>query len=629
MHIEDQDLYLFHEGTHTRLHDLLGAHLVPGSTSGECRFAVWAPNASRVDVVGDFNQWSTSKNSELSAHGESGLFLATLENVNHGDHYKIRVTSRSGRALPLKSDPFGRMHREAPDNASIVVSPRPYAWGDERWMEERATRQALDRPIAVYELHAGSWRRHKDGRPLSYRELADELIRYLDDLGFTHVELMPVMEHPFYGSWGYQCTGYFAPTSRYGTPDDFKYFVDTLHQSGYGVFLDWVPSHFPEDDHGLALFDGTHLFDHADDRKGYHPDWKSRIFNYDRHEVRSFLLSSARFWLETFHVDGLRVDAVASMLYLDYSRAEGEWIPNIYGGRENLGAVHFLKRLNELIYQDFPDIHMIAEESTAWPGVTRMTAHGGLGFGMKWDMGWMHDTLQYMQRDPIHRAHHHRELTFRAIYAQSEQYMLSLSHDEVVHGKGSLFRKMSGHDGPQKGAELALLYAWMYAQPGKKLLFMGGEFGQPTEWNHDTQLQWEVLREGHDAIHGEILALMRELNACYRSTAALHEEDFSSRGFEWVCADDHAQSVVAFLRWDRARQAPLLAIFNFTPVRREGYRLGAPLLAEGTSWRVALDTSNTMTGHPLHQNTDTPSHGQESSVCLDLPPSCALYLVPV
>ncbi len=629
--IKDLDLYLFHEGTHTQLYQHLGAHACEDGQG--YTFATWAPNATEVHIVGDFNHWTPSDNHKLTPIESSGIFWGHIPEAKPGDLYKLRVTDAQNQVLPLKSDPFGRSHETSPKTASILTKST-YAWKDKSWMERRKEAQSLQKPISVYELHLGSWKKGEDNRFLTYREIAPLLVKHLNKTGFTHVEMLPIMEHPFYGSWGYQCTGYFAPTSRHGTPDDFKFLVDTLHKNGFGIILDWVPSHFPEDDHGLHLFDGTHLFDHADARKGFHPDWKSRIFNYDRHEVRSFLLSSAHFWVNEFHIDGLRVDAVASMLYLDYSRNEGEWIPNIYGGRENLGAIHFLKRLNELVYQDFPDIHIIAEESTAWPQVTGMTSHGGLGFGMKWDMGWMHDTLQYMQRDPIHRVHHHNELTFRAVYAQSEQYMLSLSHDEVVHGKGSLLTKMAGASEHEKFAHLRLLYTLMYAHQGKKLLFMGSEFGQPSEWNHDAQLPWHLV-EGDKNEHTALLDFIKHLNTIYKDNPALYESDFSGEGFQWVCADDSSQSILSFLRWDNARQKPVLAVFNFTPVQRHDYTLGVPSSEDFSSqWEIILNTSipprksKKNKKQSLVSTQEQPAHGFASSMTLMLPGLSALWLTP-
>ncbi len=617
-----QDLYLFNEGNHVQLYRHLGAH--PDPKGGVC-FAVWAPNARAVHVVGSFNQWDGTCHS-MTAVERSGIWQLEIDEASPGDLYKFRITTSSGEVL-LKSDPFARTAEISPDTASIIWQST-HTWQDSEWMATRGVRQALDAPMSVYEVHLGSWRRHADGAFMSYRELAPLLVEHLQATGFTHVEFLPVMEHPFFGSWGYQCTGYFAPSSRQGSPDDFKYLVDVLHQHGFGVLLDWVPSHFPEDPHGLARFDGTHLYEHADPRKGFHPDWKSCIFNYDRHEVRSFLMSSARFWLDDYHIDGLRVDAVASMLYLDYSRGEGEWIPNEYGGRENLGAITFLKRLNEAMYLDFPDIHMIAEESTAWPQVTRPTSIGGLGFGMKWDMGWMHDTLHYLERDPIHRTHHHNELTFRAMYAWSEQYMLALSHDEVVHGKGSLYRKMHG-DAWQKMAHLRLLYGWMYAQPGKKLLFMGSEFAQDSEWNHDAELDWQALED--DSTRQAMLDWVRSLNELYSARQALHRSDFNPDGFQWIEADDADRSVFAFsrknLEGDGADE--LVIIANFTPVVRHDYILGVP--SHIATWQVLLNSDEEKFGgsgvtpgdlEVMHRET----HGHTRALCLTLPPLSILLL---
>jgi 1,4-alpha-glucan branching enzyme len=520
--LTDDDLYLFNEGTHLRLYDKLGAH---PETAG-VHFAVWAPNAERVSVIGEWNDWQAGAD-ELQARASSGVWEGFVTGVPSGAAYKYRVASRYAGYKADKADPFGFMHEIAPRTASRVW-PLDYQWNDEQWLRERSGRGGLEAPMAVYEMHMGSWRRDPSdpSRLLGYREIAPQLVEYVHGMGFTHVEFLPLMEHPFYGSWGYQTTGYFAPTSRYGTPQDFMYLVDLLHQHGIGVILDWVPSHFPTDEHGLGYFDGTHLYEHGDPRQGFHPDWKSFIFNYGRNEVRSFLLSNALFWLDRYHIDGLRVDAVASMLYLDYSRREGEWIPNRYGGRENLEAMSFLRRFNEETYGNAPGIQTVAEESTAWPMVSRPVYLGGLGFGFKWDMGWMHDTLAYMARDPVHRKHHHNELTFRGLYAYTENFVLPLSHDEVVYGKGSLAAKMPGDDW-QKLANLRLLFGYMYMQPGKKLVFMGGELAQWREWNHDTSLDWHLLDEPG---HAGVQRWLRDLNTRYRGERALHELDCDPAG---------------------------------------------------------------------------------------------------
>ena len=623
----ERDLYLFNEGSHVRLYEQLGAH--PGELDGVSGtyFAVWAPNAERVSVVGSFNNWHGGRH-RLRPRASSGIWEGFVPEVGQGALYKFRIAPRSGSQALEKADPFA-FACELPPKTASVVWELDHEWGDESWMKERGQRNGLDAPISVYELHVGSWKRvpEEGNRSLSYRELASDLAEYVRDLGFTHVELLPVMEHPFFGSWGYQTTQYFAPSGRYGTPEDFMFFVDTLHQAGIGVILDWVPSHFPADDYALASFDGTHLFEHEDPREGRHPDWDSLIFNYGRHEVRSFLLSSACFWLDRYHVDGLRVDAVASMLYRDYSRAEGEWIPNEYGGRENLEAIDFLRRLNSEVYGAFPDVQTYAEESTAWPMVSRPTYLGGLGFGLKWDMGWMHDTLEYMKRDPIHRRYHHNELTFRAIYASNENFLLPLSHDEVVHGKGSLLGRMPG-DRWQQLANLRLLFAYQFAQPGKKLLFMGGELGQPAEWSHDGSVEWQLLDvEGHDGVR----KLVADLGDLYRTAAALHELDCDPAGFEWIDANDAPTSALSFLRRGNRPEDVVAVVCNFTPVVRRNYRLGVP---EGGGWEEALNTDAVVYGGSGQGNlggveaVPVTFHGRPWSLVLTLPPLSALFLRP-
>jgi 1,4-alpha-glucan branching enzyme len=621
-----QDVYLFNEGSHVRLYERLGAHVGVLEGVEGTHFAVWAPNAERVAVVGDFNNWHGGRH-RLRLRGASGIWEGYVPGVAPGALYKFRISPRNGARVLEKADPFA-FASELPPKTASVVWDLEYEWGDRAWMSSRGKRNALDAPISLYELHTGSWRRvAKEGnRSLSYRELAVALAEYVVDLGFTHVELLPVMEHPFYGSWGYQTTGYFAPTSRYGTPQDLMFLVDTLHQAGVGVVLDWVPSHFPADEYALATFDGTHLFEHADPREGRHPDWDSLIFNYGRHEVRSFLLSSALFWLERYHVDGLRVDAVASMLYRDYSRKEGEWIPNEYGGRENLEAIGFLRRLNEEVYGAFPDVQTYAEESTAWPMVSRPTYLGGLGFGLKWDMGWMHDTLEYLKRDPIHRRFHHNELTFRAIYASNENFLLPLSHDEVVHGKGSLVGRMPG-DRWQELANLRLLFAYQFAQPGKKLVFMGGELAQASEWNHDAALEWQLL---DDEAHAGVRRLLADLARLYAGEPALHELDCDPAGFEWIDANDAPTSVVSFLR--RGREADDVAVVcNFTPVVLRNYRLG---VSQAGVWRELLNSDATIYGGTGQGNlggveaVPVTFHGRPWSLVLTLPPLAALFLTP-
>jgi 1,4-alpha-glucan branching enzyme len=622
--ITEQDLYLFNEGTHYRLDDHLGAHPVLDGEAGTW-FAVWAPNAVRVSVMGDWNDWA--KGADLLAlRGSSGIWEGFVPGAGKGSRYKYHIESRFNGYRVDKADPFA-FYAETPPRQASVVWDLGYTWGDGAWMAARGARQTAAAPISTYEVHLGSWRRvPEEGlRSLTYREAAPLLAEHVKTLGFTHVELMPIMEHPFYGSWGYQSTGYFAPTSRHGTPQDFMYLVDHLHQQGIGVILDWVPSHFPVDVHGLAFFDGTHLYEHADPRQGFHPDWGSYIFNYGRPEVRSFLISSGLFWLEKYHADGLRVDAVASMLYLDYSRRAGEWIPNKFGGRENLEAIHFLRTLNEEVCATFPDIQMIAEESTAWPMVSRPTYVGGLGFGFKWDMGWMHDTLKYLEQDPIHRKFHHNKMTFRTVYAFSENFVLPLSHDEVVHGKGSLVNKMPG-DVWQKLANLRLLYGALYTQPGKKLLFMGAELAQWKEWNHDASLDWNLLE---DPQHAGICRWLEDLNRFYRAEPALHELDCSPDGFEWIDANDADHSVFSYLRKGTAKEEAVLAVFNFTPVVRGNYRLGVP--AAGF-WQEILNSDAARYGGTNHGNlggvdaVPIPLHSRPYSLTLTLPPLGMLLL---
>jgi 1,4-alpha-glucan branching enzyme len=616
-----EDIHLFNEGRHFRLYDVLGVHAIPGGDAAHV--AVWAPNADAVSLVGDLNGWDPHAH-PLHAKQNSGIWVATIEGLRAGTRYKFRIRSRGGYTVD-KADPFA-FATEMPPLTASVVGDLDHSWDDDDWMAERAQRQQLTSPFTIYEVHLGSWCRKPDGTSLSYREVAHALADHVQGLGFTHVELLPITEHPFYGSWGYQTTGYFAPTSRYGSPADFMYLVDHLHQRGIGVILDWVPSHFPSDEHGLAFFDGTHLFEHADPRQGFHPDWDTLVFNYGRHEVRAFLVSSAMFWLDRYHIDGLRVDAVASMLYLDYSRKEGEWIPNEWGGRENLEAVSFLRMLNEEIYKAFPDVQTMAEESTAWPMVSRPTYVGGLGFGMKWDMGWMHDTLQYMERDPIHRRHHHGELTFRAVYAHTENFVMPLSHDEVVHGKGSLLSKMPGDDW-QRFANLRLLFGYQYALPGKKLLFMGAELAPWEEWNHDTSLPWHLRDQPWHAAVGRWIA---DLNRLHRDVPALHARDADPVGFRWLVADDADNSVLAFLRLAPGAD-PVVVVCNFTPVARDNYRLGVP---SSGWWRELVNSDASVyagSGVGNYGRVDAhpvPLHGQPWSLTLTLPPLAVLYLVP-
>ncbi len=615
----DQDLHLFNEGKHFRLYEKLGSHPVSVDGTEGTYFAVWAPNAERVCVMGDFNGWDKSRH-PLRPRGSSGIWEGAIAGVGGGAKYKYRVSSRFQGYAADKADPFA-FHTEVPPRTGSQVWPLDYAWGDQGWMETREQRGSLEAPISIYEIHLGSWRRvpEEENRHLTYRELAPLLADYAHDMGFTHIEFLPLTEHPFYGSWGYQTTGFYAPTSRYGTPQDLMYLIDHLHQRGIGVILDWVPSHFPTDEHGLGFFDGTHLYEHGDPRQGFHPDWNSFIFNYGRNEVRAFLISNALFWLSQYHIDGLRVDAVASMLYLDYSRQEGEWIPNVHGGRENLEAISFLREFNTEAYRSHPGIQTIAEESTAWPMVSRPTYVGGLGFGMKWDMGWMHDTLLYMSRDPIHRRHHHGELSFRMVYAFSEHFVMPLSHDEVVYGKGSLLGKMPG-DYWQKFANLRLLFGYMYAQPGKKLLFMGGEIAQWAEWSHEGSIEWHLLQfESHRGMQRWV----RDLNTFYRGEPGMHELDTDPGGFSWIDCNDAEQSTLTFLRRGKSPNEVLVVGCNFTPIPRHNYRIGVP--SDGF-WREVLNSDAQLYGGSGQGNVGGVNtapiawHGHAQSINVTLPP---------
>ncbi|MDH3929265.1 MAG: 1,4-alpha-glucan branching protein GlgB, partial [Deltaproteobacteria bacterium] len=570
--LSEQDIFLFNEGSHFRLYEKLGSHLLSAGEGQGTYFAVWAPDAEQVCVIGDFNDWN-KRTHPLKPKDRSGIWEGVIPEAVKGARYKYHIVSRYNDYRVDKADPFG-IYNDTPPETVNIVWDLEYTWNDQAWMAKRGNHNSSDAPISIYEVHLGSWMRlaEQGNRWLTYRELAVKLTEYVQQMGYTHVQFLPVMEHPFYGSWGYQTRGYFAPTSRHGTPQDFMYLIDCLHQHDIGVLLDWVPSHFPTDEHGIGYFDGTHLYEHSDPQIGFHPDWKSFIFNYGRSEVRSFLISSALFWLETYHADGLRFDAVASMLYLDYSRKEGEWIPNEYGGRENLGAISFLRRLNEEIYSTYPDVQTIAEESTSWPMVSRPTYVGGLGFGMKWDMGWMHDTLVYMSKNPIYRKYHHNQLTFRLLYAFNENFVLPLSHDEVVHGKGSLLGKMPGDDW-QKFANLRLLFGHMYAQPAKKLLFMGGEFGQWNEWYHEESLDWHLLEL---PLHAGLQRWVKELNRTYRTEKALYELDFDPAGFEWIDCNDTQQSTLSLIRKSRSTSEIMLTVLNFTPTPRYNYQVGVP-----------------------------------------------------
>ena len=622
----DLDVHLVGEGRHERLYERLGAHVREVDGVAGTAFAVWAPNARAVAVVGDFNSWD-GRLHPMRSLGSSGIWELFVPGIDDGTKYKFEIRSQDGR-LKIKADPVAFAAEVPPANASVVHRSR-HEWSDGEWLAERAQLDVLRAPMSIYEVHLGSWRRNplEDNRSLGYLELADELGDYVKDLGFTHVELMPVMEHPFAGSWGYQVTGYFAPTSRFGSPDDFRCFVDRLHRNGVGVILDWVPAHFPRDDWALARFDGTALYEHDDPRRGAHPDWGTLIFNLSRSEVKNFLLANALYWLKEHHTDGLRVDAVASMLYLDYSRKEGEWLPNEHGGRENLEAVEFLKSVNETIYAREPGIVSAAEESTAWPGVSRPTYLGGLGFGFKWNMGWMHDTLAYFQKDPVYRRFHHHTLTFSLMYAFSENFILPLSHDEVVHGKRSLLDKMPG-DRWQKFANLRSLYAYMWAHPGKKLLFMGGELAEWEEWNYDGSLHWNLLEY---AEHQGVQSLVRDLNTTYRAERALWEVDDDAAGFRWLEANDATNNVLAFARVDAKAERPVVCVLNLSPVPRYDYRVGMPACCR---WREAVNTDSGFYGGSGVGNMGgveaeaVPWHDQPFSALLTLPPLGAVWLVP-
>ncbi len=618
--LTDHDVYLFKQGNHFKLYEKLGSHVMTVNGATGALFAVWAPNAEKVSVVGDFNAWKKDAH-PLRVRGDgTGIWEGFIPGVAPGTIYKYHIRSRYHKHEAEKGDPFA-LSWEMPPKTASVVWDLEYEWRDAEWMKRRHARNSLSAPLAVYEMHPGSWRRVPDenNRSLTYRETADYLPDYLKDTGFTHVEFMPVMEHPFYGSWGYQTTGYFAPTSRYGTPRDFMYLIDCLHREGIGVILDWVPSHFPDDAHGLVYFDGTHLYEHEDPRKGFHPEWKSYIFNHGRYEVRNFLISSALFWLDKYHADGLRIDAVASMLYLDYARKEGEWIPNVYGGRENLEAIDFLRSLNREVYRAFPDVQTIAEESTSWPMVSRPAHVGGLGFGMKWNMGWMHDTLEFFSEDPLFRKYRQNLITFSIWYAFFENFMLPLSHDEVVYGKGALAGKMPGSH-RQKLANLRLLFGYQYTHPGKKLLFMGGELGQWAEWNHEQSIEWHLLQYRS---HYGVWRWVRDLNTLYRNEPALHELDFERAGFEWVDFSDQEQSIISYLRKGRSARDVFLVVCNFTPVPRFNYRVGVP---EGGWWREVLNSDAAEYGGEGLGNSGGAGaaseafHGRPYSLSLTLPP---------
>ncbi len=624
----DHDIYLFKEGNHFRLYEKLGAHIIVKDGVQGTYFAVWAPNAQAVFVIGDFNGWDKTSHPLSCRWDSSGIWEGFIPNVGQGTLYKYAIHSQVNDFKADKKDPLSFFCEHPPRTASIIWD-LDYDWNDNNWMKTRKEPNALDSPYSVYEVHLGSWKRiaGEGNRSLSYREIADQLIDYVKDMGFTHVEFMPLLAFPFTGSWGYQIDGYFSPASMYGTPQDLMYLIDSFHQKNIGVIMDWVPAHFPTDAHSLGYFDGTNLYEHADPKKGFHPDWKSNIFNYGRSEVKSFLISSALFWMEKYHLDGLRVDGVASMLYLDYSRNEGEWIPNEFGGRENIEAISFIKQLNEKIYERHPDVQVIAEESTSWPNVSRPTFMGGLGFGMKWNMGWMHDTLEYFSKDPIHRKYHHNEITFSLYYAFTENFMLSLSHDEVVHGKGSLLRKMPGND-EQKFANLRVLLGFMYGHPGKKLLFMGGEIAQWDEWNYKKSIDWHLL-DFHP--HQGVQKWVRDLNAFYKNEPALYKDDFTSGGFEWIDCSDKDNSILSFVRKTSNRQEDVVVVCNLTPVDRAHFRMGVPY---GGYWHEVLSSDDKKYEGRHQKNFDkiqavpTAWQGRENSIAFHLPPLSILFFKP-
>ena len=625
--LSEFDLYLLAEGTHNREYEKLGAHLSERNDRRGVQFAVWAPNAERVSVIGDFNRWDSTI--DLLRPSSAGVWEGFVSGIGSGAVYKYHIESRDRRYAVDKADPYGFAAEIRPSTASRVWNLQGYSWQDQSWMANRAKSNSLNSPISTYEVHLGSWKRvpEEGNRWLTYREMAPLLADYVHDAGFTHVEFLPIMEHPFDGSWGYQIIGYFAPTSRFGTPSDFMYLVDYLHQQGIGVILDWVPAHFPKDEAGLGYFDGSHLYEHADPKQGEQPDWNTFVFNYGRNEVQNFLINNALFWFDKYHIDGLRVDAVASMLYLDYGKREGQWIPNRYGGKENIDAINFLRAVNERVYEAFPDVMMIAEESTSWPQVSRPTYLGGLGFGYKWNMGWMHDMLDYMSQDSIFRSYHHSQITFSLVYAFTENFVLPFSHDEVVYGKGSMLRKMPGDDW-QKFANLRLLYGFMFGHPGKKLLFMGDEFGQWSEWNHDASLEWNLL---NDPRHAGMRRWVRDLNTLYRGQAALHELDSNPGGFEWVDCKDSQRSVISFLRRGRRLEDQILFVCNFTPVVRENYRVGVPL--EG-AWKEILNSDAPLYGGTGQGNfgglstIPLPIHGRPFTLNMRLPPLGVIAFQP-
>lgn len=623
--LTDFDIFLFKQGKHYTLYEKLGSHPMVWEGVSGTHFAVWAPNAKSVSVIGDFNEWNLDAHPLTFRLDSSGIWEGFIPNVGTGALYKYHIVSNFWDYRVDKADPFAVLNERPPYTASIVHDLE-YTWHDDEWMRNAKVKNSLDQPMSIYEVHLGSWKKvaSENHRFLTYRELANELVEYVVDMGFTHVEFLPIMEHPFYGSWGYQPVGYFSSTRRYGDPQEFMYLIDQLHQRGIGVLLDWVPAHFPSDMHGLSFFDGSHLFEHQDPKKSMHPQWGTLMFNYGRNEVQSFLISSAFFWLDKYHADGMRVDAVASMLYLDYAKSEGEWEPNAFGGRENLEAVEFLKNLNTAVYRHFPHIQMIAEESSAWPMVSRPVDMGGLGFGMKWNMGWMHDTLKYMEKDPIHRKYHHGDLIFSRLYFQSENYMLCLSHDEVVHKKRSLLEKMPG-DRWQKFANLRLLYGYMFSHSGKKLIFMGQEFAQPNEWQHDLSLEWHLLE---DSFHSGVKKWYKDLNHFYQNEPALYQWDYVDTGFEWVDFQDAENSTLGFIRKCGITDHLVLAVCNFTPVPRYHYRFGVPI--QGT-WEEVLNSDATVYGGSGIGNQgaicaeEVPMHGRQYSLSMTLPPLSAVF----
>lgn len=626
--LTDYDLYLFGEGSFYKAYDKLGGQVCTHGTVKGVNFVVWAPNAMRVSVVGSFNEWD-GRRLPMRSRGSTGLWELFVPELPEGEVYKFEIRPRNSEICLLKADPYATQGELRPQTASVICDVSGYSWGDGDWMQARGMKDPLAQPLSIYEVHLGSWKRvpEEGSRWLTYRELALTLVPYVKKMGFTHIELMPVTEYPFDGSWGYQTTGYFAPTSRYGSPEDFMVFVDICHQAGIGVLMDWTPAHFPDDPHGLAWFDGTYLYDHEDPRLGFHPEWNSRIFNYDRTEVRNFLINSALVWFDRYHIDGLRVDAVASMLYLDYARSAGEWIPNIHGGNENLGAVEFLKELNVVVHREHPGALMIAEESTAWPGVSRPTYVGGLGFTFKWNMGWMHDTLEYFSLEPVHRKYHQHNVTFGLVYAFTENFVLVLSHDEVVHGKKALLDKMPG-DAWQRFANLRVLLGHMYGHPGKKMLFMGGEFGQWWEWNHEDSLQWHLL---DNEPHRGLQQFVADLNHLYASQPALHEVDFDWNGFEWIDLHDCDQSTLTYIRRAKDPTDFIVCALNFTPVPRENFRLGVP--TEGYYQELLNSDSERYGGSNLNNGAGVyaepvPWHGRPYSMVITLPPLAAVFLKP-